>query len=92
MPKLFIDRIRLYITRPYEDLFSFYCKKLKCLGLIEDLTLTLAHIPTKSVVRDIVVEDILAILTCYCFSLGKQDYEQYSTWTFLTHKYHCLVS
>lgn len=60
MPKLFMDHIGLYITKPYKDIFSFNCRKVKCLGLIKDAVVTLSHIPTKSVMRDIMVEDILA--------------------------------
>jgi hypothetical protein len=48
----------LDITKPYQDLFSFDSKKLKCLGLINDMVVSLAQLPMKSVVMDIVVADI----------------------------------
>lgn len=59
MPKSVVDYLGLQITRPYKDLFSD-SRKVKCLGLIKDLDVTLAQIPAKSVLRDIVVVDILA--------------------------------
>ena len=40
--KLVIDNLGLQITRPYKDFFFFDSKKVKCLGLIKDLVVTLA--------------------------------------------------
>jgi hypothetical protein len=58
MPKVVMDQLGLDITRPYKDLFSFDSKKVKCLGLIKDLVVSLAQIPTKNMVMDVVVVDI----------------------------------
>lgn len=58
MPKTVMEKHRLEITRPYRDLYSFESSKVRCMGLIKDLYVTLTHIPTKSLVMDIVVSDI----------------------------------
>jgi ribonuclease HI len=58
MPKSIMDKIVLKITRPYGDLYSFDSRKVKCLGMIKDLVVNLAHIPIKSVLMDVVVVDI----------------------------------
>lgn len=59
MPRVIMEKLRLDITRPYKDLYSFDSRKVRWLGLIKDLCVTLAQILAKSVVMDIVVEDIL---------------------------------
>ena len=46
------------ITRPYKYLYSFESRKLRCLGLIKAMVVTLAQIPAKSIVMDVVVADI----------------------------------
>jgi hypothetical protein len=58
IPKVVMDQLGLDITRPYKDLFSFDSRKVKCLGLIKDLVVSLAQIPTKNMVMDVVVVDI----------------------------------
>jgi hypothetical protein len=58
MPKAVMEKLGLEVTRPYKDLHSFDSSKVKCIGLIKDLCITLAQIPTKSLVMDIVVADI----------------------------------
>ena len=58
MPKVVMDRLGLEITKPYKDLYSFDSNRVKCLGLIKDLCVTLAQKPPKSLVMDIVVFDI----------------------------------
>ena len=58
MPKVVMEELGLEITKPYQDLYSFDYKKLKCLGLIKDMVVSLAQLPMKSVVMDIVVADI----------------------------------
>jgi hypothetical protein len=58
MPKVIMDELGLDVTRPYKDLFSFDSRKVKCLGLIKDLVVSLAQIPTKNMVMDIVIADI----------------------------------
>jgi hypothetical protein len=73
MPKLVMENLRLDITKPYKDLFSFDSRKVKCLGLIKDLVVTLTQIPYKSVVMDVVVVDIPPKFGCYCLGPGKQN-------------------
>jgi hypothetical protein len=58
MPKVIMDELGLDVTRPYKDLFSFDSRKVKCLGLIKDLVVSLAQIPAKNMVMDVVVVDI----------------------------------
>jgi ribonuclease HI len=58
MPKAVMEKLGLDITRPYKDLYSFDSSKVKCIGLIKYLCITLAQIPAKSMVMDIVVADI----------------------------------
>jgi len=41
MPKAIMEELGLDVTRPYHDLFSFDSRKVKCLGLIKDLAITL---------------------------------------------------
>jgi len=58
MPKETMETLDLNITRPYKDLFSFDSSKVKFLGLIKDLCVSLVQYPGKSIVMDIVVADI----------------------------------
>jgi hypothetical protein len=58
MPKIIMDKLCLKITRPYQDLYSFDSKKVKCLGMVKDLVVNLAQIPVKSVLMDVVVADV----------------------------------
>jgi hypothetical protein len=58
MPKVVMDQLGLDVTRPYKDMFSFDSRKVKCLGLIKDLVVSLAQIPAKNMVMDVVVADI----------------------------------
>lgn len=57
-PKVIMEKLRLDITRTYKDLFYFDSSRVRCVGLIKDLCVTLAQIPKKHVVMDIVVVDI----------------------------------
>ena len=57
MPKVIMDNLGVDITRPYKDLYSFYSRKFRCLGLIKDLVVTLHQILEKSVVMDVVMAD-----------------------------------
>ena len=43
---------------PYKDLYSFDSKRVKCLGLIKDMVVSLNKLPSKVVVMDIIVADI----------------------------------
>ena len=58
MPKAIMDELGLDITKSYHDLCSFYSRKVKCLGLIKDLAITLSQLPMKSMMMDIVVADV----------------------------------
>ena len=59
MPKIIMDNLGLYITIPYKDLYSFDSRKVRCLGLIKDLVVSLHQMPEKSIVMDVVVADVL---------------------------------
>ena len=58
MPKVVMDELGLDITKPYHDLYSFVSRKVKCLGVIKDMAVTLSQLPMKSVVLDVIVADI----------------------------------
>jgi len=58
MPRVIMEKLGLYVTRPYKYLYSFDSRKVRWLGLIKDLCVTLTQIPAKSVVMEIVVVDI----------------------------------
>jgi hypothetical protein len=58
MPKIIMEKLGLEITRPYQDLYSFDSRKVKCLGMIKDLVVNLAQIPVKSILMDVVVADV----------------------------------
>ena len=53
-----MEELVLEVTRPYKDLFSFDSSKVRCLGLIKYLVISLAQIPAKNMVMDVVVADI----------------------------------
>jgi len=58
MPKVVMEELGLEITKPYQELYSFDSKKVKCMRLIKDMVVSLAQLPMKSVVMDIVVANI----------------------------------
>jgi hypothetical protein len=58
MPKVVMDELGLDITKPYLDLYAFDSRKVKCLGVIKDMVVTLSQLPMKSVVLDVIVADI----------------------------------
>jgi hypothetical protein len=58
MPKAVMEKLGIDVTRTFKDLHSFDSSKVKCVGLIIYLCITLAKIPVKSMVMDIVVVDI----------------------------------
>jgi hypothetical protein len=58
MPKAVMEKLGLEVTRPYKYLHSFDSSKVKCIGLIKDLCITLVQIPSKSMVMDVVVANI----------------------------------
>jgi hypothetical protein len=55
MPNVVMEELGLEITKPYLDLYSFDSKKVKCMGLIKDMVVSLAQLPMKSVLMDIVM-------------------------------------
>jgi hypothetical protein len=58
MPEIIMDKLSLHITRPYGDLYSFDSRRVKCMGMIKDLVVTLAQVPVKSILMDVVITDI----------------------------------
>jgi hypothetical protein len=64
MPKVVMDELGLEITKSYHDLFSFDSRKVKCLGMIKDLAVTLTQASMKTMVMDIVVADIPPKFRC----------------------------
>ena len=42
MPNSIMDKLGLEITRPYRDLYSFDSRRVKCMGMIKYLMVTLA--------------------------------------------------
>ena len=60
MPKEIMDALGLDVTRQYKDLYSFHSRRVKCLGLIKDLVISLHQILEKNIVMDIVVADVPA--------------------------------
>jgi hypothetical protein len=54
-----MDELGLEIKKTYHDLYSFDSRrKVKCLGVIKDLVVTLFQFPMKSVFMYIVVVDV----------------------------------
>jgi hypothetical protein len=47
MPKVVMYELGLDITKPYLDLYSFESRKVKCLGVIKDMFVTLYQLPMK---------------------------------------------
>ena len=60
MPKGVVESLGLEITRPYKDLYSFDSKRVKCVGLIKDMVVSLNNLPSKTVIMDVFVADIHA--------------------------------
>jgi ribonuclease HI len=58
MPKAVMDELGLEVTKTYHDLFSFDSRKVKCLGMIKDLSVTLTQASMKTMIMDVVVADI----------------------------------
>ena len=71
MPKAIIETLNLDITRPYKDIFSFNSSKVKCIGLIKYLCVTVVKYPRKIIVMDIVVADILLSMECCYLAHGE---------------------
>ena len=58
MPKGVVESLGLEVTRPYKYLYSFDSRRVRCLGLIKDMVVTLNKLPTKTIVMDVIVVDI----------------------------------
>jgi len=58
MPMAIMEKLGLDITRKYHDLYSFDSGRVRCIGLIKDLVVTLDQILAKNVLMDVVVADI----------------------------------
>jgi hypothetical protein len=58
MPKSFMDELGLEVRKTYHDLYSFDSRKVKCLGVIKDMVVTLFQFPMKSILMDIIVIDV----------------------------------
>jgi hypothetical protein len=58
MLKNFMYELGLEVTKAYHDLYYFDSRKVKYLGVIKDLAVSLFQFPMKSVVMDIVVADV----------------------------------
>ena len=58
MPKGVVESLGLEITRPYKDMYSFDSKRVKFLGLIKDMVVSLNKLPSKTMVMDVVMVDI----------------------------------
>ena len=54
MPKEIMEKLGLDITRSYHDLYSFDSSRVRCIGLIKDLVVSLDQIPAKNVLMDVV--------------------------------------
>ena len=55
IPRMIMDKLGLEVTRPYKYLFSFDSSKVKFLGMIKYLVISLAQIRDKTLVMDVVV-------------------------------------
>ena len=57
-PKVVMDELGLEITKVYHDLYSFDSKRVKCLGIIKDLVVSLSQVPMKRIRMNVIVVDI----------------------------------
>jgi len=80
MPKTIMDKLGLDITRPYGYLYSFDLIRVKCMGMIKDLVVTLEHVPVKSVLMDAIITDIPPSTTYYCVGRGEPNLEGLFNW------------
>ena len=58
MLKAIMEALGMSVTKPYHDLYAFYSRAVKCIGVIKNLVVNLTQVPMKSVLMDIVVADI----------------------------------
>jgi hypothetical protein len=53
-----MEKLGLYITRPYKYLYSFDSKIVQCLGMIKDMVVRMVQIPRKFVMMDVVINGV----------------------------------
>ena len=58
MPTAVMEALGLAITKHYHDLYDFESRKVKCLGVIKDMVVSLTQLNMKSVLMDVVIADI----------------------------------
>jgi len=58
MSKIVMEELGLEVTKDYHNLYSFYSRRVQCLGVIKELVVSLFQLPMKSVIMDIVVADV----------------------------------
>jgi ribonuclease HI len=58
MPNIVMEELGLEVTKSYHDLYYFNSRKVKCLGVIKDLVISLFQLPMKNVVMDIIVANV----------------------------------
>jgi hypothetical protein len=58
MPNIIMEELGLEIARPYQDLYLFDFRKVKCLNMIKYLVVNLAQILVKIILMDAVVADV----------------------------------
>lgn len=58
IPKSITKKLYLHITKSYHDSSSFVSKKVKCIGMIKHLIISLAQIPSNNMVMDVIVASI----------------------------------
>ena len=58
MPKEVMEALGLTITKPYHDIYAFDSRELKYLGVIKDLVVSITKFPMKSILMDVVIDDI----------------------------------
>jgi hypothetical protein len=60
IPKIIMEKLGLEITRPYQYLYSFDSRNVKCLGIIKDLVVNLSQVPVKTILMDVVDANVPA--------------------------------
>ena len=58
IPKGVVEILGMEITMPYKDLYSFDSRRVKCLGLIKDMVVSLNKLLDKTIMMNVVVVDI----------------------------------
>ena len=91
MPKAIMEKLGLDITRNYHDLYSFDSSRVRCIGLIKDLVVSLDQIPAKNLLMDVVVADIPQGLVCSFQGHGDQNLKVLYSWTFHMPLFRCLA-